>query len=478
MLTRPGILLKKLGFEKTFLIVLIVAGFAVRFSGLGYSHFYGDEIKTLYLDKTIAASDFLLDQRKGPIQFVAAWVMEKISGGYDEAWVRLPFSLASVLSVVIFYFVVKKLFGNTASYFSTIIYAFSGFSVAFGRTAQYQSFLMLFGFLSLLFILLSKETKKRIYILAASLSWTLSVYSHYDGVFFLIPLIFFYVGSKKDIAPFIKYFLLPSLLFLLPFYLPYIIKGYLASNTINYVSRRVSGSGYLPNSSLYTVGVYNPLYVFFIFMLPGLLSFFIKDNRRISIVQIWFVASLAFYEVIIKNPGTHIQNYLLPLIILTGVMLSKAGRYVRYTAIALLFLYTTISFFTFVPSLNTGYPWKQSNFLGLRVNKIEKKYQLFLYGFPYNRGWDRIKTYFTEKKDVNGVYTNDNDSYADYYLRGFAYTRPGPNFLPQYYVHIIDSQEIDNPKENFLTTNAAKYSLEAEFSDDTGPISRIYKLIK
>jgi len=160
MLTRPGILLKKLGFEKTFLIVLIVAGFAVRFSGLGYSHFYGDEIKTLYLDKTIAASDFLLDQRKGPIQFVAAWVMEKISGGYDEAWVRLPFSLASVLSVVIFYFVVKKLFGNTASYFSTIIYAFSGFSVAFGRTAQYQSFLMLFGFLSLLFILLSKETKK------------------------------------------------------------------------------------------------------------------------------------------------------------------------------------------------------------------------------------------------------------------------------------------------------------------------------
>lgn len=478
MLTRPGILLKKLNFEQTFLLLLVIASFSVRVSGLGYSHYYGDEIKTLYLDKTVAAFEFLLDQRKGPVQFVATWVMEKISGGYNEAWIRLPFSLASVLSVVVFYFVVKKLFGNTAAYFSTTIYAFSGFSVAFGRTAQYQSFLMLFGLLSLLFILLSKQNQKKIYLLISALFWSFSVYSHYDGIFFLIPIILIYIGNKKDAVPFIKYFLLPSVLFLLPFYLPYIIKGYLASNTLNYVSRRMSGSGYLPNSSLYTTGVYNPLYVFFIFMLPGLFSFFTKGDRKLSIVQVWFIAALAFYEVIIKNPGTHIQNYLLPLIILSGVMLSKAGKYMRYTAIALLCMYVGISFFTFVPSLNTGYPWKQSSFLGLRVNKIEKKYQLFLYGFPYNRGWERIRMYFEEKKDVNGVFTNDNDSYADYYLRGFAYTRPGPNFLPQYYVHVIDSQEIDNPKEHFLSENAGRYNLEAEFFNGTEPVSRVYKLIK
>ena len=478
MLTRPGVLLKKLSFEQTFLLLLVIVSFSVRVSGLGYSHYYGDEIKTLYLDKTVAASDFLLDQRKGPVQFVVTWVMEKISGGYNETWIRLPFSLASVLSVTVLYFVVKKLFGNTAAYFSTTIYAFSGFSVAFGRTAQYQSFLMLFGFLSLLFILLSKQKQKKIYLPISALFWSLSVYSHYDGIFFLIPLVLIYVENKKDTVHFIKYFLLPSVLFLLPFYLPYIIKGYLASNTINYVSRRVSGDGYLPNSSLYTTGVYNPLYVFFIFMLTGFFSFFIKGERKLSIVQIWFIAALAFYEVIIKNPGTHIQNYLLPLIILSGVMLSKAGKYVRHAAVALFFLYAGISFFTFVPSLNTGYPWKQSNFLGLRVNKIEKKYQLFLYGFPYNRGWDRIKTYFEENKDVNGVFTNDNDSYADYYLRGFAYTRPGPNFLPQYYVHVIDSQEIDNPKETFLSENAGRYNLEAEFFNGTELVSSIYKLIK
>ena len=86
--------------------------------------------------------------------------------------------------------------------------------------------------------------------------------------------------------------------------------------------------------------------------------------------------------------------------------------------------------------------------------------------------------YFEEKKDVNGVFTNDNDSYADYYLRGFAYTRPGPNFLPQYYVHVIDSQEIDNPKEHFLSENAGRYNLKAEFFNGTEPVSRVYKLIK
>jgi len=478
MLTKLGVLLKKLGFEKIFLIILLLLSFLVRVSGLGYSHYYGDEIKTLYLDKTVTASKFLLDQRKGPVQFIATWVMEKIFGGYDEGWLRLPFALASVISVFVLYFVVKKLFGKNPAYYATVIYAFSGFSVAFGRTAQYQSFLMLFGFLSLLFILLSKETKRKTYILVAALFWVFSVYSHYDGVFFLIPAVLFFIQNKKDFLDFLKYFLFPAMLLLLPFYLPYVINGYLASNTINYVSRRMSGSGYLPNSSAYTVSVYNPFNIFLLLVLPGLMSFFTKGNRKVYMVQIWFVATLGFYELVIKNPGTHIQNYLLPLIILSGYVISSSGRYMRLAVSVLLPFYIGISFYTFVPSLNTGYPWKPSNILGLHLGKIEKKFQLFLYGFPYNRGWDQIKAYFEEKKDVNGVYTNDNDSYADYYLRGFAYTRPGPNFLPQYYVHIIDSQEIDNPKEDFLSTNAAFYNLEAEFFGDAGSVSQIYKLIK
>lgn len=476
MLTRPGLLLKKLGFEKIFLVVLLLLSFFVRVSGLGYSHYYGDEIKTLYLDKTVTASKFLLDQRKGPVQFIATWFMEKISGGYDEAWIRLPFAFASVISVIAFYFVVKKLFGKNPAYYSTTIYAFSGFSVAFGRTAQYQSFLMLFGFLSILFVLLSVERRKRIYLPIAALFWVLSVYSHYDGVFFLIPAFLFYTLSKEDFITFIKYFFLPALFLLVPFYLPYVLKGYLASNTVNYVSRRMSGSGYLPNNSAYTVSVYNPFNIFLMLTLPGLISFFAKGNRKIFMVQIWFVAALGFYEVFIKNPGTHIQNYLVPLIILSGYVISISGRYVRYIASILLPLYIGISFYTFVPSLNTGYPWKQSNVLGLNLNKIEKKYQLFLYGFPYNRGWDQIKVYFDKKKDVNGVYTNDNDSYADFYLRGFAYTRPGPNFLPRYYIHILDSQEIDNPKEGFLPANITKYNLETEFYVGGTKVSQVYRL--
>jgi len=478
MLTRPGLLLKKFGFEKVFLIVLLLLSFFVRVSGLGYSHYYGDEIKTLYLDKTVTASKFLLDQRKGPVQFIATWFMEKISGGYDEIFIRLPFAIASVISVIVFYFVVKKLFGKNPAYYSTTIYAFSGFSVAFGRTAQYQSFLMLFGFLSILFVLLSKEKKKRIYLPVAALFWVLSVYSHYDGVFFLIPAVLFYTQSKQDLITFLKYFFLPSFLLLLPFYLPYILKGYLASNTVNYVSRRMSGSGYLPNNSAYTVAVYNPFNIFLILTLPGLISFFAEGGRKIYMVQIWFVAALGFYELVIKNPGTHIQNYLVPLIILSGYIISISGKYARYIASVLLPLYIGISFYTFVPSLNTGYPWKQSSVLGLNLNKIEKTYQLFLYGFPYNRGWDQIKAYFNNKNDVNGVYTNDNDSYADFYLRGFAYTRPGPNFLPLYYVHILDNQEIDNPKEDFLTANLSKYQLESEFFVEDTKVSQIYKLIK
>jgi 4-amino-4-deoxy-L-arabinose transferase-like glycosyltransferase len=472
--------IKCLGFEHIFLAVVLSLSFFVRFSGLGYSHYYGDEIKTLYLDKTVPASQFLLDQRKGPVQFFATWFMEKVTGGYSETWIRLPYVFASVLSVLVFYLFVKKLFGKTSAYYSSLIYAFSGFSIAFGRTAQYQSFLMLFGFLSMLFILLYKEKKKAGYLLGSAFFWALSLYSHYDAIFFLFPIVMLYVEgkpTKKSILTFLGYFILPAFLILLPFYLPYSIRGYLTSNTVDYVLRRVSGSGYLPNSSLLTVSVYNPLYVFILLLIPGLFSFLFKTDSKLRAVYVWFLAAFLFYEIYISNPGTHIQNYLIPLIVLSGFVLSKIVKYIKYPLIPIFAVYILIGLLVYVPSFHTGYPWKNSTILGISVPKIEGRHQLFLYGFPYNRGWDKIQSYFKEMGGARGVYTNDNDSLAEYYLMGVAYTRPGTNFLPQYYIHVEDSQEINNPKEVFLSKNISSYHLEKEILNEGQVVASIYKLI-
>lgn len=457
---------------------MLLFSFLVRVLGIGYSHYYGDEIKTLYLDKTVPAMTFLLDQRKGPVQFMASWFMEKVTGGYDEAWIRLPFVFASTFSVLIFYFVARRVFGRNAAYYSTVVYSFAGLNVAFGRTAQYQSFLFLFGLLAVLFVLLAKEKNNRKYLLGASLFWVLSLFSHYDGAFFIVPALFLYCDNRKRAASFTKLFILPAVSMLLPFYLPYVLKGYFAVNTINYVSRRMSGSGFLPNSSLYTMLVYNPLYLFFLLSFPGLFSFMFKEVPKLRIVQIWLLVTFVFYELLISNPGTHINNYLLPLILLSGFVVSRLNRKLLYLIAVPLVIYILISFFVYVPRLNAGYPWKDSKILGMTVQRVSKQYQLFLYGFPYNRGWEQISGYFKEKGGARGIFTNDNDSLAQYYLLGTAYTPPGPNFLPQYYIHVFDNQEIDNPKETFYAQNASHYELETEFYVDGQAVSRIYRLIQ
>lgn len=469
---------KFLSFETYYLIALIFLAFIVRFLGLGYSHYYGDEVKTLYLDKTIPAVEFLLDQRKGPVQFLVTWFMEKLSGGYNEFWIRLPYCLASTLSVLFFYLFVKRFLNKNASYFASAIYAFSGFSVAFGRTAQYQSFLLLFGFVSLYLICKFKDTSKRQFLFLSSVFWALAVFSHYDGVFFLVPLFLIHSGtrlSKKGIEEFLLNFIFPSFILLSTFYLPYLIRGYLSSNTLNYVLKRVSGEGYLENNSFYTINVYNPFLIFYLLLSPALLAFKKMKDIKVNILLAWFIATFIFYEIVITNPGTHIQHYLTPLIIISGFVLSDIRSIRKYLLIPLFVIYILVSFFVFVPGINNGYPWKNAEILGINVKRIEGRYQLFLYGFLYNRAWNSISEYMLNKDGVRGFYTNDNDSFSDYYLLGLDYTPPGSNFLPQYYIHVYNNQEVSNQKEDFILKNNDYYEKEKEFFLDGELVSAIYR---
>jgi predicted membrane-bound mannosyltransferase len=111
--------------------VLIITSSFLRFPQLSYSHFYGDETKVIYWNKTTPASQFLLNQRKGPFQFVVAWTVEKLTGSFNERTVRTPFAVAGVLNVYIFYLLVKKILNRKAALFSSFLFSFNGFFVAY-----------------------------------------------------------------------------------------------------------------------------------------------------------------------------------------------------------------------------------------------------------------------------------------------------------------------------------------------------------
>jgi len=454
------------------LTIVFILSFLIRFIGLGFSHFYGDETKIFYLDKTVPAFTFFMDQRKGPIQFIVVWIIEKFINGHDELITRIPFALAGFLSVIAFYYLAKKLFNNNTiiALLSTILFSFNGFNIAFSRTIQYQSFLTFFGLLAV-YLFMNKK-----YLLSA-MFLGLSVLSHYDGLFFLIPLLYLVLNDKSiKIKEVLIKFLLPLILLVSLFYVPYFATGYFKDNTFNYVLKRFNGdTTFSRNYSFFTFNFYNPYYVFFIFfVLPILLlamNFPIskllgKEEKSINIIRmlnLWFLIPFVLFQFFMSNPGTHIHNYFIPFYLLIGFTIYGIYHYIKNTYLKTFYsIFITLSFvfligtlfYIFIPQFNSGYPWNVAKY-----SAIHSKYQLFIYGFPYYRNWEEIRIYFkTLDSRVEGVFTNDGDTIAQYYLRDFNYTRPGSNFYPQYYIDIKNNQEFVDYKGYGSITKEEFYS--------------------
>jgi hypothetical protein len=261
------------------------------------------------------------------------------------------------------------------------------------------------------------------------------------------------------------------------FYVPYFIYGYYFSNTINYVSRRLEGFEYGKNASWYTFWVYNP-HMIWAFLTVFMIPFFLKraDWGR-HLLFFWFLVPFVAFQFFFSNPGTHVHNYFIPLIIMIsigitdfiGYLDNKFARQVMYAFLVYVFtvLVVTASFL-FIPYINNGYPWKNSTRGCTTLSKINKKFHLFIYGFPYDRGWEQIADYVEERGGVRKIYTNDNDTIAMYYLRGISYSKPGVNYLPEYFIYVFDNQEfVDIPAEMLLELDdrvfESVYEPEREF---------------
>lgn len=452
--------------KKEFLLLGLLLFFSafIRFYQLGYSHFYGDEIKTLYLRKDVSALNFLMDQRKGPGQFMLSWVAEKVSGGYSEFWIRFPYAVAGTLLVLVFYLFVKQNFGINVGMFSAILFSLNGFYIAFSRTAQYQVLYMLFGFLCLVF---AKKyvTKNQFWLLLVSaVCFALSLLCHYDALFFLLPL--FFITSKKSFLKTVFLGLSISLLF----YIPNIYLGFFETNTFGYISMRLVGENYLKNNSLYTMLVYSPFYLYLISLFGLFWVAVLKVQHYYkSMLILWTATPFLVFQFLISNPGTHIHNFMFPAIIVAGLGLnyiysrfSKVRYFLLPTILVLITLFYLVQVWVYVPVFNKGYPW--------RVNRASNEYHLYLYGFPYNRGWDKVGDIFKTYKGIRNFYTNDNETVAEYYLYGLPYIAPGHGFLPQYYVQVDFPQELKQkpyfPLDSYI---------EVWIDDESG--TKVYKKI-
>src|SRR3989344_9084829 len=90
-------------FESFYLTFLLIITAILRIVNLSYSHFQGDEIKTLFVGGT-PFLEFIMTQRKGPVQYVVTYLVNLVSKAPSELTYRIPFAIAGILSVFVFYF--------------------------------------------------------------------------------------------------------------------------------------------------------------------------------------------------------------------------------------------------------------------------------------------------------------------------------------------------------------------------------------
>lgn len=421
--------MKKLKNALPFIYLTLVTVW-LRLINLGYSDYQGDEIRALYRPQAgQEISNFLLNQRKGPVQFLVTYIIKLFNFAYDnEFFVRLPFALAGIGAVYFFYKFLKLEFGKRIALYSALFMALNGLFVAFARIVQYQSFVILFSILTLYFLSLSTKNKtwkiSGLYLGAAS--WGISILTHFDGIFiapFVLYLLYrWYKDTNFTLIKSIKikhlaFSLAIFLAILSVFYVPFFFS--ISESTKEYWSNRISSR---TGSSISTFKLYNPIFVIYLYAILAFLSLS-RFKEKLPLLA-WFLFPFFAMEILVSQPGTHIYTYIIPLCILISyglenldVLIEKNQTKLKfinnwYLKLIIFLLLFSLSHVVFVDNTRE-YAWEDKRFLML---ELPKKHNQSSFGFPYYRHWEEIGTYF-QTLEENGYYlTNEKKSIASYYV--------------------------------------------------------------
>lgn len=477
----------------------MVVAFILRFANLGYSDYQGDEIKAFFIpDAHQSVSEFLLGQRKGPLQFFITYLIKLVDPTYSWHFLaRVPFALAGLLAVYFFYRLVELYFGKRIAFFSSIFIATNGFFVAFSRIVQYQSLVILFMLLSLYYLSLAISNCRYKYLglYLGLISWALSILAHYDGVF-IAPFAFTILSiwfSKHGVRSWQnwRHFLLAGFIaitMLAIFYIPFMQA--LSKSTVDYWTDRIESSGSKISSSKYLFNVYQPigaLYIYLTLSCLGAVSFYYKVRQkkylpapsiRIFVgLALWFLLPLCFMEGFVAVPGTHIYTYLLPAFIVGGLgfyYLSKYNREFSLFIAMCAFGFLSLQSYIIFVDHSREFPWEAKQVMFWHIPKPSTDYNLSLFGFPYYRNWDGVRKYLFEHPEVTAFASNERDTITDFYLPNMPRNAKTVSYL----VHSINPQSTQDyfaQKQNAKS----KYWLENNkpvkvFYVDSRPVTEIY----
>ena len=202
----------------TALVVLIVAGFGFRVTGLGVEGLSEDELNKLnavadyrangltgangehpMLMKSLQAATIILAEQWNNSSFVATRPSNRIA---PETALRLPGAIFGALITLLIFLIAAELFGVEVALISAALWAFDPMGIGFNRIAKEDTFLLFFFLLANVFWLRgqrvaeSTDRNPNKYYWATAASYGAMVASKYAPFFFAIGMCYYWMFQQ------------------------------------------------------------------------------------------------------------------------------------------------------------------------------------------------------------------------------------------------------------------------------------------
>lgn len=465
----------------------------LRLPGLGYHEFHVDETFVLNRAKQAIEGDEdpFARHAKGAGELAMATLIYRALDTVDERSARLPFGVASILSVLVTAWLGYRLFSLNVGFWAGVLLSVNGFALGLSRIVQYQAVVLLLSALAVLTAWEFRQRGNARWLALTGVFSTFGIIMHYEFGLLAPALLFLawkgwqQATDKRSVLAVILTVGLPCALLVAATYVPILQNRYFEKTVSNYLSIRMGDgrSFNLPffieistfyNSTYFLIGL-------ILLVLAGLIIGWRNTRQRVLLLFLWFMPFFILHFFIVTFPGTHFYLMMeswsllaaLPLAALIAPFQTDTvylrpyvqSRYLQAAILSVIITWLVISvgylyliFFRQVPEYVINYEQARIPFYWAPYGKnIPKKPR---FGFPILEGWKTLGV-LNKWGYLEGTYaSNEYSRHLRWYLNDFD--RDDFDENPDFIFVAIHQQEAD-PAFN-------KSILEAEGYQQVGEV--------
>lgn len=466
----------------SWLLLLLLVGMMLRLPLLGAHEFHQDETHLLRRanEAIRGGDDALARHTKGVGEIAVIMVSYRALQTINELSARLPFALASVVSILALGVLGRRLFTSKIGFAAGLLLAVNGFALGLSRIAQYQGAILLFSVVAFLAMWEFSRTANRRWLGLALLFSAFGVVMHYEFLLNALPLtLLFFVGwrqaqPKSPLVHTLFWAGGAGVVIVAATYLPLLLNPYFAT-TRAYLSSRVDNlqannlaffveMGTLYNSIYFAVGL-------LLLVIGGIVVGARQNQQRNHqrnrqphwLLVFWFVPSAFLYLAIVEYPGTHFYFMMPSWSLLAALALITLSNKIRqYKLIAywgwlggvaiwfgLTIFYLYLLFFRQSPAYLVNYEKVRAPLYWAPYG--EQIPQEPRFGFPIREGWKTLGA-LADWGYLGPTYaSNERSDMLRWYLRSFDRVEITED--PDYIFVAEHVQELDRSFDDELLDN-------------------------